>query len=80
MFTDEFGYYVKNLKSIFLFQIEVISNETVLASTITFSPTPEDDNHLLKCQALNPKIPGSTLEDSITLNVVCKYTLILLWA
>ncbi|XP_075223938.1 neural cell adhesion molecule 1-like [Lycorma delicatula] len=45
-------------------------NETVVTSTVVFSPAPEDDNHQLKCHGVNPKIPGSGLEDTITLNVV----------
>ncbi|XP_021920840.1 carcinoembryonic antigen-related cell adhesion molecule 1-like [Zootermopsis nevadensis] len=46
-------------------------NETVVMSTVTFSPKPDDDGHVLKCKAENPMVSGSGLEDSLSLNVVC---------
>ncbi|XP_039282300.1 Down syndrome cell adhesion molecule-like protein 1 homolog [Nilaparvata lugens] len=51
-------------------KIEDWSNETVVTSTVTFAPVPEDDGHHIKCHGVNPKIPGSSLEDTIMLNVV----------
>lgn len=53
--------------------METWSNESAVSSKVTFSPTPEDDGHVLKCQAINPSIPAAPLEDFLTLNVVCKY-------
>jgi hypothetical protein len=53
-------------------QFEESENETVVTSTVTFSPRPDDDGHVLKCKAENPMISGSGLEDSLSLNVVCK--------
>ncbi|XP_024081839.1 hemicentin-1-like [Cimex lectularius] len=51
-------------------KVETWSNESVVTSAVIFSPAPEDDGHILKCQALNPSIPSAPIEDSITLNVV----------
>lgn len=48
-------------------------NETVVTSSVTFAPVPEDDNTMLKCQGDNPSLPGTGLEDSFLLNIVCKY-------
>jgi hypothetical protein len=53
-------------------QFEGTGNETVVTSVVTFFPEPEDDAHVLKCKTENPMISGSSLEDSFTLNVVCK--------
>jgi hypothetical protein len=53
-------------------QFEESSNETVVTSMVTLVPEPDDDTHVLKCKAENPKISGSSLEDSLSLNVVCK--------
>lgn len=52
------------------------TNESMVWSKATFSPTPEDDGHILKCQATNPSLPATPLEDTITLNVVCKLFLL----
>lgn len=49
------------------------SNETWVSSTLRFTPLPEDDGVLLKCQADNSALPGQSLEDSFKLDVVCKY-------
>jgi hypothetical protein len=54
-------------------QIELSGNETSVVSTLTFTPTPEDDAQTLKCHGENPSIPGSGIEDSFTFNVVCEY-------
>ncbi|BES90652.1 CD80-like C2-set immunoglobulin domain [Nesidiocoris tenuis] len=51
-------------------KMETWSNESAVSSKVTFSPTPEDDGHVLKCQAINPSIPAAPLEDFLTLNVV----------
>lgn len=51
-------------------EFEESSNETVVMSTLTFIPEPDDDAHVLKCRAENPMISGSGLEDSLSLNVV----------
>jgi hypothetical protein len=56
----------------FVPQFQHWQNETVVMSTVTFFPTPDDDGHVLKCKAENPKISGSGMEDSLNLNVVCK--------
>ncbi|GLV36526.1 sidestep III [Carabus blaptoides fortunei] len=45
-------------------------NETVVTSSVTFAPVPEDDNTMLKCQGDNPSLPGTGLEDSFLLNIV----------
>lgn len=56
-----------------VFQIVEGGNETVVSSSVTFAPVPEDDGTFLKCQGDNPSLPdaGST-EDSFKLNIVCK--------
>lgn len=48
-------------------------NGTVVLSSVTFSPVPEDDSTFLKCVGDNPKLLGVGQEDSFKLNVVCKY-------
>lgn len=48
-------------------------NGTVVLSSVTFAPVPEDDNTFLKCVGDNPKLLGVGQEDSFKLNVVCKY-------
>ncbi|XP_018321411.1 hemicentin-1 isoform X2 [Agrilus planipennis] len=45
-------------------------NETVVSSTVTFAPVPEDDGTFLKCLGDNPSLPGVTMEDSFKLNVI----------
>lgn len=44
----------------------------MVTSTLTFAPVPEDDGATLKCQGDNPSLPGTGLEDSFLLNIVCK--------
>lgn len=46
--------------------------ETVVTSSVTFAPVPEDDHTILKCVGDNPKLHKVELEDSFTLNVVCE--------
>ncbi|PSN31475.1 hypothetical protein C0J52_27148 [Blattella germanica] len=50
-------------------KFEASGNETMVMSTVTFSPSPDDDGHVLKCKGENPMISGSGLEDSLSLNV-----------
>lgn len=47
-------------------------NDTVVLSSVTFAPVPEDDGTFLKCVGDNPKLLGVGQEDSFKLNVVCK--------
>ncbi|XP_054262781.1 synaptogenesis protein syg-2-like isoform X2 [Macrosteles quadrilineatus] len=51
-------------------KVDQDANETVVQSTVLFTTAPEDDGHILKCQANNPKMEGSGVEDAITLNIV----------
>ncbi|KAK9498254.1 hypothetical protein O3M35_004110 [Rhynocoris fuscipes] len=51
-------------------KVETKSNETTVISSLRFTPAPEDNDSLLKCQALNPSIPQEPLHDSFLLNVV----------
>ncbi|KAG8223113.1 hypothetical protein J437_LFUL014244 [Ladona fulva] len=45
-------------------------NDTLAVSTLTLTPSPEDDGHQLKCHAHNPSILNSGMEDILTLNVL----------
>ncbi|CAH0552052.1 unnamed protein product [Brassicogethes aeneus] len=45
-------------------------NDTLVISSVTFAPVPEDDGTFLKCIGDNPKLPGVGQEDSFKLNVV----------
>lgn len=56
------------------FQIKESDNENAVISALTFVPVPEDDGSLLKCVGENPKLEGTSMEDSFKLNVVCKST------
>ena len=47
------------------------SNATI--STLTYSPKPEDHGRLLACQAFVEGIPGSIVEDSRRLHILCKF-------
>lgn len=47
-------------------------NDTLVISSVTFSPVPEDDGTFLKCIGDNPKLPGVGQDDSFKLSVVCK--------
>lgn len=53
-------------------QIRVDRNETMVISSVTFAPVPEDDNTLLQCKGDNPKLQGVSQTDTFALNVVCK--------
>ncbi|XP_019871774.2 hemicentin-1 isoform X2 [Aethina tumida] len=45
-------------------------NDTLVISSVTFSPVPEDDGTFLKCIGDNPKLPGVGQDDSFKLSVV----------
>ncbi|XP_065167834.1 hemicentin-1-like isoform X2 [Atheta coriaria] len=45
-------------------------NDTLVTSSVTFAPVPEDDGTFLKCRGENPSLKGAGLEDSFKLNVV----------
>lgn len=66
--------------SINLFSIQIIQhmNGTKAISTLIFRPMPDDDGTLLKCEGSNPRLPNSALEDSMTLNVMCKFSMIII--
>ncbi|XP_049786342.1 hemicentin-2-like [Schistocerca cancellata] len=51
-------------------KVETDGNETVVLSRLTFQPLPDDDGHVLRCHAENPRIPASGLEAQLHLNVV----------
>ncbi|XP_077301047.1 B-cell receptor CD22-like [Arctopsyche grandis] len=51
-------------------KITDVTNETLVVSSLSFAPSPEDDGTRLRCQADNPRLPASPLDDSFTLNVV----------
>lgn len=53
--------------------IRETGNSTVVVSTITYSPLPEDNNKQLRCQGTNPMLSAGFLEDFIQLNVFCKF-------
>lgn len=55
------------------YQVLEEGNETMVISSVTFAPVPEDDGTFLKCLGDNPKLPGFSQEDSFKLNVVCEY-------
>jgi len=42
-------------------------------STLTFYPQPEDDGTMLKCEGSNPRLQNSAIEDSLVMNVICKW-------
>jgi hypothetical protein len=42
-------------------------------STLTFVPLPADDNTKLKCEGSNPRLQNSALEDTLIMNVLCKF-------
>lgn len=43
-------------------------------STLSFYPQPEDDGTMLKCEGSNPRLQNSAIEDSLMLNVICKWS------
>ena len=54
----------------------------VTVSTLSLMPTTMEAGNLLVCQAGNPRIPDSTLEDAWKLQIHCKETtlfLLLFW-
>lgn len=62
------------MKCLLLFlQFTEGGNETIVISSVTFAPVPEDDSTMLKCQGENPSLPGTAMEDSFALNIVCEY-------
>ncbi|CAL4166362.1 unnamed protein product, partial [Meganyctiphanes norvegica] len=50
-------------------KIEVLSNGNVTRSTLHIHPKSEDNEAILTCQADNPKLIGSAIEDARTLKV-----------
>uniref|UniRef100_A0AAR5PEF8 Ig-like domain-containing protein n=1 Tax=Dendroctonus ponderosae TaxID=77166 RepID=A0AAR5PEF8_DENPD len=46
------------------------SNESLVLSSVSFAPVPEDDGTVLKCIGTNPKLLAYSQEDSFRLNVV----------
>ncbi|CAG9764806.1 unnamed protein product [Ceutorhynchus assimilis] len=50
--------------------LEEGTNDSLVLNSVTFAPVPEDDGTVLKCIGENPKLLGSSLEDSFKLNVV----------
>lgn len=62
----------------FFYSISQITNSTNangsnVTSVLTFRPLPEDDGTILKCDGSNPRLPNSGLDDSLVLNIMCKY-------
>ena len=51
-------------------QVSVDGNTTI--STLRYSPTVTENNKSLKCRSENPNLPGSVIENFITLEVSCK--------
>ena len=58
----------------FCLQMTQSTNGSTVTSTVVFRPSPDDDGKMLKCEGSNPRLPKSALEDSMVLNVMCKYT------
>ena len=54
-----------------LLQVSLDGNTTI--STIQLVPSITQHGKALKCRAENPNLPGSVLENFITLEVSCKY-------
>lgn len=65
-----FGYFLYKTK-LFL-QVSVDGNTTI--STLRYSPTVSENNKSLKCRSENPNLPGSVIENFITLEVSCKFS------
>ena len=42
-------------------------------STLQILPTLEDHKAVVGCKAFSPSLPNESLEDEITLNVLCKF-------
>ncbi|XP_055585005.1 hemicentin-2-like [Uranotaenia lowii] len=49
---------------------KITSNGSLVTSTLTFRPQPEDDGTILKCEGSNPRLQNSVLEDSVIMNVM----------
>lgn len=60
------SYKLKNAES----AVSAMGNVTT--STLTMTPSSEDNGKFLYCQADNPVIPGSAIEDGWKLDVHCK--------
>lgn len=54
-------------------QIQLVTNGTAVVSKLTFQPTPDDDGTMLKCEGSNPRLTNSAKDDSMMMNVLCKY-------
>ena len=63
----------KNDFSIFSHQISNSTNSSIVSSILTFRPSPSDDGTKLKCEGSNPRLPNSALEDTLIMNVMCKF-------
>lgn len=50
---------------------DILSHNRTL-STLSFSPSTEDDGKLLTCRAENPDVKGLFLETTWKMNVVCE--------
>ena len=51
----------------------LIGENNATVSTLTYSPNPADHGKLLSCQAFVEGLPGSELEDSRRLQILCKF-------
>lgn len=60
--------------SCFLPQLSTSQGNGRVISTLSFYPQPEDDGTMLKCEGSNPRLQNSAIEDSLMLNVICKWT------
>lgn len=56
-----------------IFQINERANETWSVSSLILTPMPADNGAVVKCVATNPSLHGSSMEDTIQMNVVCEY-------
>ncbi|GFQ79678.1 ig-like domain-containing protein, partial [Trichonephila clavata] len=52
-------------------ETRVSAQGNVTTSTLTITPTSDDNGKFLYCQADNPAIPGSAIEDGWKLDVHC---------
>lgn len=53
-------------------QLTTTHSDGKVTSMLSFSPQPEDDGTMLRCEGSNPRLQNSALEDSLMLNVMCK--------
>lgn len=63
---------LKNQQRLALFLLQVMNGGNVTAGSVILMPERTDNGETLTCQATNPDIPNSTLEDSAMLTVLCK--------